>query len=139
MDKEKLFDSIEKNVELVFSRSGGSGGQNVNKVNTKVQAFVPFEKLEGLSEKELQAANARLKNSINAEGKLFVEAQDERFQERNRALALERLKAKIIQAAFIPKKRKKTKPTKASKEKRLEAKKIRGKIKALRQRSRERF
>ncbi|MBQ4230659.1 MAG: hypothetical protein II671_03825, partial [Salinivirgaceae bacterium] len=65
--------------------SGGAGGQNVNKVNTKVRAAVSFESLEGLNQTEREQAKSRLKNCINIEGKVFVEAEDERFQERNRA------------------------------------------------------
>lgn len=65
---------------------------------------------------------------------LFVAVQDERFQERNRAIALERLEQKIVSALRVQKKRVKTKPTKASKERRLKRKKIKSEIKRNRQR-----
>ena len=129
MNRIELQKSIDENIHLVFSRSGGNGGQNVNKVNTRVQAFVSLEKLEGLTPEEKEQIKAKLRNKINKEGDFFVIVEEERTQERNRAIAIQRLLTSIEGAALIPKKRKKTKPTKASKEKRLKSKKLHALVK----------
>lgn len=132
MNRSMLHESIIQNVRLVFSRSGGNGGQNVNKVNSKVQVFILPEKLSGLSETELELARKKLSANINSQGEIFAVSQEERTQERNRAIALERLENRIASAVRQNPVRHRTKPTKASQEKRLASKKLHSLLKSQR-------
>ncbi|WP_303920654.1 alternative ribosome rescue aminoacyl-tRNA hydrolase ArfB [Treponema berlinense] len=129
MNRPKLHQSIINNSQMTFARSGGNGGQNVNKVNTKVHLIIAVTSLDGLSEVEVIRLRAKLSAIINKDDCLFLDVDDERYQERNREIALSRLENKIVQALVIPKKRIKTKPTRASKERKLKLKKIRSEIK----------
>ena len=129
MNRKELHNSILEYSQVSFARSGGNGGQNVNKVNTKEHLVISVDALKGISEDELMRIKSKLSAMINKNGELFLDADDERLQLENRNLALERLESRIVNALHVPKKRIKTKPTKASKERKLKLKKIRSEIK----------
>ncbi len=122
----------ESEIVESFIRASGPGGQNVNKLATAVQLRFDVRRSPSLTD-EVRARLARLAGRrLTRDGVLVITAQSHRTQERNRADALERLVGLIRQAAVRPVPRRPTKPTKASRTRRLEAKKRRGGIKALR-------
>jgi ribosome-associated protein len=132
MNVNLLRQSIHAFAETAFSRSGGPGGQNVNKVNTKVTLRLRLNELNGLSETELERAKTLLVNRISKDGEIVITSDEERSQRINLERAYFRMEALIAAAARLPKKRKPTKPSKTAKEKRLQAKKRQGQKKAER-------
>ena len=132
MDRQLLRASIEAACELDFARSGGPGGQNVNKVNSKAIARIRMEAVQGLSRAEYARALALLAGRLTKEGELVVQASEERDQPRNREAAIDRLVAIVAGAAAIPKRRIPTKPGAGARERRLSSKRLRSETKGLR-------
>ena len=115
-----------------FVRAGGPGGQNVNKVATKVVLRFSIAKSACLSQSQRDRLLAGLAARLSGEGELVIHASRHRDQSRNRSDARERL-AELLREALQPRRRRRaTRPTRGSKERRLEAKKQRSQTKRLR-------
>ena len=119
-------------VRIVFVRSGGPGGQNVNKLATKAQLHLAIDAIAGLTAAAKDRLRAIAASRLNASDEIVLMSESERGQEANRAAVLERLRAMIVAAKVEPKKRRKSKPSKAAKLRRLEGKKRRGEFKSNR-------
>ena len=119
-------------LRLQYARSGGPGGQNVNKVNTKAELWVRIDAISGLSERAIERLRTAAGRRFTAAGEIHLVSESERGQEGNRAEVFERLREMIVRAKVEPKARRKTKPSRAQKAKRLEKKKRRSAIKQLR-------
>ena len=115
-----------------FSRSSGAGGQHVNKVNTKVTVRFDIDASATLSDRQKTLIKKRLSARINNRGELRIDGERYRSQAANREDVIRRLAALLSRALYIEKPRKPTRPGAAAREKRLQAKKRRGRIKQLR-------
>jgi ribosome-associated protein len=119
-------ESIRSEIAFRFSRSSGPGGQHAQKSSTRAEALFDVEGSEALSPTEKKRVLAKLGPVVRAA------AQDERSQLRNRELATDRVIEQLREATKVQRKRRPTKPTAASKERRLDEKKRRGRTKQLR-------
>lgn len=120
--------------ELSFraSRSGGPGGQHVNTSSTRVEVVWDVAGSPSLSEEQRERIRERLANRIDSEGVLHVVSSEHRSQHQNREAATRRLVELVGRALHVPKARRKTRPTAASREARLRSKKMRSEKKQQR-------
>ncbi|MCC3861701.1 alternative ribosome rescue aminoacyl-tRNA hydrolase ArfB [Pseudemcibacter aquimaris] len=124
----------EEEIEFNFIRSPGAGGQHVNKVESAVQIRFDARNCDFIDDAMFTRLRGLCGSRMTMDGVIILTVSDTRSQVRNREIAIERLVAFLKQAAIVPKVRKKTKPSKAAKERRLTSKKQRSSIKKLRSR-----
>ncbi len=119
-----MLSDLDKEVKYRTSRSGGAGGQSVNKVATKVELLFEVEKSMILSDEQKTVVLAKLKNRISSEGLLILQCSETRSQLKNKGIVFNRFIELLKETLKPKKKRKPTKPSKSSVKRRLKSKKI---------------
>ncbi len=122
----------EHELEITTSRSGGPGGQHVNKTASRVSVRWNIVRTQILSDEQKARVLEKLKNEVTSEGDIIVHQGASRSQQHNKKAAIARLQEKIAKALHVPKKRTKTHLSKAIKEKRFKEKSHRSEIKKIR-------
>jgi ribosome-associated protein len=122
-------------MRLQYSRGGGPGGQNVNKVNTRAEIWIDLPHIIGMTDAAKHRLRGLAGRRITAADELHIISETHRSQDANRAEVFQRIRDLILEAQVIPKKRRKTKPSKAAKRRRLESKRHRSEIKSNRRSS----
>ena len=126
---------ILNEIKFITARSGGSGGQNVNKVETMVMGFWPLADTKLFTDDQKARLILKLKNNLTKDGMLLVKSQAERTQAANKELVIKKMQALIEKALIVQKPRKATKVSKAARQRRLNEKSRVGELKQSRKKN----